>query len=185
MKRNSAKKLSFTELAKPFWSLWQPLHSTRSSFLLRRMVRNGIPRVCFYFCSTERNFRLFSLPLKSSEGNTESLLLFWFHGMEFWVVFSSAEEFGREFREFASILVPRNGFPSCFLFGFGREFREFASIFVQRNGIPSCFLSCWRVRNGIPRAFCSAEQPEFRQKSPFVPSIPSSTELFFVGNSQP
>ncbi len=33
-----------------------------------------------------------------------------------WVVFSSAEWFGTEFREFASISVPRNGIPSCFLF---------------------------------------------------------------------
>jgi hypothetical protein len=37
----------------------------------------------------------------------------WF-GTEFGVVFSFAEEFGKE--DFASISVPRNGFPSCFLF---------------------------------------------------------------------
>jgi hypothetical protein len=90
------------------------------------MVRSGIPRVCFYFCSTERNSGLFSLPLKSSEGNSESLFLIWLHGTEFRVVFSSAE-------------------------GFGREFRELASIFVQWNGIPSCFLFSGRVRNGIPK----------------------------------
>ena len=34
---------------------------------------------------------------------------------------------------------------------FGTEFREFASIFVPRNGIPSCFLIRWSVRKGIPR----------------------------------
>ncbi len=34
---------------------------------------------------------------------------------------------------------------------FGTEFREFASIFVPRNGIPSCFLFRWSVRKGIQR----------------------------------
>jgi hypothetical protein len=42
---------------------------------------------------------LLSLPLRSSEGNSESLLLFWFHGTEFGVVFSSVDGFGTEFRE--------------------------------------------------------------------------------------
>jgi hypothetical protein len=67
--------------------------------------------------------------------------------------FSSAERFGREFREFASISVPRNGIPCCFSSaeGFGRDFREFASISVPRNGNPRCFLFRGRVRNGIPR----------------------------------
>jgi hypothetical protein len=44
---------------------------------------------------------------------------------------------------------------------FGREFREFASNFVLRNGIPSCFLFRWRVWKGIPRVyfyFCSTER---------------------------
>jgi hypothetical protein len=71
-----------------------------SGFLFRGMVRNGIPRVCFYFCSTERNSELFSLPRKGSELNSASMLLFLFHGTEFRVVFSSAEGFGTEFREF-------------------------------------------------------------------------------------
>jgi hypothetical protein len=84
-------------------------------------------RVCFYFCSTERNSELFSLPLNVSEGNSvslllslfhernselfslslmglewnsESLLLFLFHGTEFRDVFSPTEGFGTEFREF-------------------------------------------------------------------------------------
>ncbi len=90
------------------------------------MVRNGIPRVCFYFWSTDRNSELFPLLLKGLEGNSESLLIFPFHGTEFRVVFSSAE-------------------------GFGREFRDFASIFGLRDGIPSCFLFRGRVRNRIPR----------------------------------
>ncbi len=70
-----------------------------SCFLFRRKVRKGIPRVCFYFCSAERNSELFSLPLKGSEGNSKSLLLFLFRGMEIRDVFSSAEGFGTEFRE--------------------------------------------------------------------------------------
>ncbi len=97
-----------------------------SCFLFRGMVRNKIPRVRFYFCSTEQNSELFSLLLKGFEGNSESLLLFQFHGTESRVIFSSAE-------------------------GFGREFREFASIFGLRDGIPSCFLFRGRVPNGIPR----------------------------------
>jgi hypothetical protein len=93
-----------------------------SCFLFRGLVRNRIPRVCFYFCSTEQNSELFSLPRNGSEQNSESLLLFLFHRTAFQVVFSSAEGFGREFREYASIFVPRNGIPSCFLFpGKGSE----------------------------------------------------------------
>ena len=34
---------------------------------------------------------------------------------------------------------------------FGTEFRDFASIFVPRNGISSQFLFRWGVRKGIPR----------------------------------
>jgi hypothetical protein len=52
------------------------------------------------FVSTERNSELFSLPLKCSEGNSQSSLLFLFNGKEFRVVFSSAEGFGTEFRGF-------------------------------------------------------------------------------------
>ena len=58
------------------------------------------PRVCFYFGSTERNSELCSLPQKGSEQNYGSLLLFLFQGTEFRVVFSSAEGFGTEFRDF-------------------------------------------------------------------------------------
>ncbi len=70
-----------------------------SGFLFRGMVRNGIPRFCFYFCSTEQNSELFSIPCKGSERNSESMLLFLFHGTEFRFVFSSAKGFGTEFRE--------------------------------------------------------------------------------------
>jgi hypothetical protein len=70
-----------------------------SCFLFRWKVWKGIPRVCFYFISTEWNWVVF-LPLKGSEGNSESLLVFMVYGTEFRVVFSSVEGFGTEFREF-------------------------------------------------------------------------------------
>jgi hypothetical protein len=83
---------------------------------------------------------LFSLPWNGSERHPESLLVFLFHRMEF--------------REFASIFVPRSGIQSCFLFHgrvqFSTEFRKFASIVVP-----------W---NGIPRVFVLRNIPEFRQK---------------------
>jgi hypothetical protein len=44
--------------------------------LFRGMVRNGIPRICIYFSSTERNSEWFSLPQKGSEQNYGSLFLF-------------------------------------------------------------------------------------------------------------
>jgi hypothetical protein len=50
-------------------------------------------------------FRVVSLPREGSERHSESLLLFMFHGTEFRVIFSSAEGFGTEFREFS---VPQN-----------------------------------------------------------------------------
>ncbi len=64
-----------------------------SCVLFRGMVRNGIPRVCFYFGSTEQNSELCSLPQKGSEQNYGCLLLFLFHRTEFRVVFSSADGF--------------------------------------------------------------------------------------------
>ncbi len=76
-----------------------------SCVLSRGMVRNRIPRVCFYFGSTKWNSKLCSLPQKGSEQNYGSLFLFLFHGTEFRVVLSSAEGFGTEFQEFS---VPRN-----------------------------------------------------------------------------
>jgi hypothetical protein len=61
-------------------------------------------------CCTERNSELSSLPRKGSERNSENLHLFWFHGTEFRVVFSSAEGFGTEFRDF--LFRGRTGIPS-------------------------------------------------------------------------
>jgi hypothetical protein len=70
------------------------------SLFLFFVARKGIPRICIYFGSTERNSELCSLQEKGSEQNYGSLLLFLFHGTEFRVIFSSAEEFGTEFRVF-------------------------------------------------------------------------------------
>ncbi len=133
-------------------------------------------------------WRVCFLLQNASEQNSESLLLYLFHGTKFRVVFSSAEWLGMEFREFASFFVPGYWIPSIFLWR-GK---------VQ-NGIPRvCFNFCSTVRNsehfflfreivwnGILRVFYSVEQPEFCRNKPFVSSIPSTAELFFVGNSQP
>ncbi len=158
MERNSVKKWSFTGLAQALWSLWLPLHSTLSSFLFNGMVRNGIPRVCFYFCSTARNSELFSLSLKSSEGNSASLLLFWFHGTEFRVVFSSAEGLGREFWDFDSILFNGTEFRVVFSSteGFGKEFRELSVPRNSRNSVGNNHL--FRLFR-LPRNYFLSEIP--------------------------
>jgi hypothetical protein len=56
--------------------------------------------------------------MKGSEGNSDRLLLFLCNGMEFRVVFSSAEGFGTEFREF--LFRGTAGIPSeitiCFVY---------------------------------------------------------------------
>jgi len=94
------------------------------------MLQNGILRVCFYFCSTEWNSELFSLPRNCSEWNSESLLLFLFYGTEF---------------------------PNCFLFcGMVQtKFREFASIFVPQYRIPSIFLLRGTAGNPLEQTTCS------------------------------
>jgi hypothetical protein len=97
-----------------------------SCFLFRRMVRNGVPRVCFYVCSMRNGIR---------------------------VVFSSSEWFRTESQEFASMFVPWDGIPSCFLFcimvqnGIPRVF----FFFVSWYRIPSIFIFHELVGNGIPR----------------------------------
>jgi hypothetical protein len=124
------------------------------------MVPTGIPRVYFYFL---------------------------LHGNEFRVVFSSAEWFGTEFREFASNLVPWNGIPSCVLFRrrVGTELWEFASIFVPRNGIPSYFLFRGRVRNGIPRFSVPRNNRNSVGNNHLFRLFRLPRNYFFVGNSQP
>ncbi len=125
------------------------------------MVRNGIPTVCFYMCSTERKSELFSLLLRGSEGNCESMILFLFpRKKEFRVVFSSAKVLGR-------------------------EFREFASIFAQGNRIPSCFLFRGRVRNGIPRVFVPRNSRNSVGINHWFRLFRLPRNYFFVGNSQP
>ncbi len=91
-----------------FASSFVPRNGIPSCFLLSGMFRNRIPSVCFYFCSTEWNTELFSLPQNSSEWNPASLLLFLFRGTEFRVFFSSAERFGTEFKEFSFARNSRN-----------------------------------------------------------------------------
>ncbi len=58
---------------------------------VRQMLQNGIPRVSFSFCSTERNFELFSLLGNNSEGNFENLPLFLFHGTKFQALRNGSE----------------------------------------------------------------------------------------------
>jgi hypothetical protein len=91
----------------------------------------------------------------------------------------SAEWFRRNSESsFYFCSTERNSGYFLFCRGFETEFREFL-LFFSMERILSCFLFCGRVRNRIPRVFCSAKQPEFRTKYPFVPTILSSTELFF------
>jgi hypothetical protein len=91
----------FQELA----SIFGPWNGVSRFFLFRGMVRNGIPRVCFYFCYAERNSEHFALPRNGSELNAESLLLPLFHCTEFRTIFTSTEWFGTELRGFS---IPRN-----------------------------------------------------------------------------
>jgi hypothetical protein len=58
-----------------FASIFGPRNGIPSCFLFRRRVQNGIPRICVYFWSKERNSELFSLPQKGSERNSERFLL--------------------------------------------------------------------------------------------------------------
>ncbi len=111
------------------------------------MVRNGIPRVCSYICSTEQNSELFSLPLKGLEGNSESLLLFQFHGTEFRVVFSSAEGFGTEFREFLfrGTVGILSEITICFV---NSVFRGI--IFLSEIPNPKCHINCLLVITCFP-----------------------------------
>jgi hypothetical protein len=57
-----------------FVSIFVPQNRIPSCLLFRGRVRNRIPRVCYYICSTERNSELFPLPRKGSERNSERFL---------------------------------------------------------------------------------------------------------------
>ncbi len=154
MEQNSAKNRSLRNLHS-LSDHSDGLHFTVSSFLFRGMVRNGIPRFCFYFCSTKRNSELFSLPLESSEWNSESLLLFRFHRTDFRVVFSSAEGFGRESLEFASIFCSTERNSELFsLPRKGSERNSVSFLFRGTAGIPPEIIICsvYSVFRGI--IFC-------------------------------
>ena len=105
------------------------------------------------FCS-----EYFSLQRNGSERNSKSLLLYLFHGTEFRFVFSSAEMFGREFREFAYIFVQQNGIPNFFSSaeGLGTEFREFSVPRKSRNSVGSNHL--FRLFR-LPRKYFLSEIP--------------------------
>ncbi len=92
--------------------------------------------------------------------SSDILPRFFLHGTEFRVVFSSAEWFGTEFRDYASIFVPRNEIPSCFLF----------------RG---------RVRNGIPRGSVPRNSWNSVGKKQLFRLFCLPRNYFFVGNSQP
>ncbi len=116
-----------------FASIFFPRNRIPSCFLFHSRVRKGILRVFFYFC---------------------------IHRKEFRVVFSSAEVFRK-------------------------EFREFASIFVQQNGIPNCFLFRGRVRNGIPRFSVPRNSLNSVRNNHLFRLFRLPRNYFFVGNSQP
>jgi hypothetical protein len=77
-------------------------------FVVRKGIPSCVPRNgsernsenlhLFWFHGTDSE--LCSLPHKGSEQNYGCLLLFLFHGTELRVIFSSAEGFGTEFRDF-------------------------------------------------------------------------------------
>jgi len=57
------------------------LGTTLSCLLFRGLVRNEISRVCFNFCSAERNSEHFSLPRNCSERNSAEFLFFGIAGI--------------------------------------------------------------------------------------------------------
>ncbi len=151
MEWNSTKKWSFTGLHSIsdhsdvlYILLWVVFYSAEwfgmvfrefasKLFSLPLKSSEGILRACFYFGTTERNSKLFSLPMKGSEGNSESLLLFLFNRTEFWTVFSSVEEFGTEFWELSVLWNSQNSIENNHLF---RLFRLLLNYFFLGNSQP-------------------------------------------------
>ncbi len=76
----SCRVLFYTErsselfLFRQFVSIFVPRNGVPSCFFFRGRVRSWILRVCFYFCSTERNSDFFSFRRKGSERNSERFL---------------------------------------------------------------------------------------------------------------
>ncbi len=85
------------------------------------------------------------------------------------------------------IFVPRNGIPSLFCSAkwFRTNSESIFSIFVPRYGIPEHFSLPRNGSNGIPRVFCSVEQPEFSFGTNQLFRIFRLPRIFCVGNSQP
>ncbi len=113
----------------------QLLHSLKfkntalSWFLFHGMVQNGIPRVYLYFLLHEKEFRL---------------------------VFSSAEWFGAEFREFAFDSTEWNSeLWSLPQKGSEQNYGSFLLFLLLRTEFRGCFLFRGRERNS--KIFCSAE----------------------------
>ncbi len=67
-----------------FASIFVPQYRNPSVFLLCRMVRNGILRVCFYFCSTVQKSKHFSPLQNGSERNSASFLCCGTAGIPSW-----------------------------------------------------------------------------------------------------
>jgi hypothetical protein len=123
------------------------------------------------FCCTERNSELCSLPRNGSERNSENLHLFWFHGTEFIVVFSSTEWFGTELWEVASVFVPLNGTPNYFLFR-GRVRNRIPRFSVRgtkieansHNSVPNHSAEENTTRNSVPWNQNRCKFSEFRSE---------------------
>jgi hypothetical protein len=94
------------------------------SLLLKGSGRNSESLLLFLFHALN-GVRVVSLPLKGSEGNSKSLLVFLFHGREFQDVFSSAEGFKTEFREFSVPGNSRNSVGNNHLFCLFRLLRNY------------------------------------------------------------
>jgi hypothetical protein len=106
-------------------------------------------------------------------------------------MFSYVKCIETEFREFAFIFIPqtrnfelfffpgmvRNRIPSvCFYLCTTERNPRVCFYFCSRDRILSIFLLCGRVRNGIPRVFCSVKLSELCRNKPIVLSIPSFAE---------
>jgi hypothetical protein len=107
---------------------------------------------------------------------------FLLHGKEFRVVFSSAEWFGTEFREFASILFPRNRIPSCGLFR-RRVWNRIMWVcfnfwFTERNSELFSLPRKGSERNS--EIFCSAEQPELLSEITICSVYSVFRRIFFL-----
>jgi hypothetical protein len=141
------------------WNLEVLRNRLPSCFLFRGMVRNGMPRVCFSVCSTERSPSCF-LFFGIVRNGIPRVGFFFFYGTEFRAFFSSAEWFGTEFRELILFLFHCTEFRGFFSSAkrFGTEFREFPNLWNSRNSA------------GTNQLFHN---------------ILSSAENFFVGNCQP